>query len=130
MRPAHTPASQLAIAATLATGALLVELTADNDATSLRVVVAVLLLLLLGGAVKMWFHNCFESRAMIVLGMSATEIGTLLSMTVGLPTSARQPVSAPLLGLVVLPAAVLALLAFDARHRRRPEQAPRSPYAL
>ncbi|MFS3127835.1 hypothetical protein ACLM5J_05475 [Nocardioides sp. Bht2] len=130
MRSAHSPASRLAIAGTLSTVLLLLEQTAGAESASLRVVVMVLAALLLVGAIKMWFHNCFESRAMIVLGLSATAIGTLLSLTVGLPTSSPQSVGLGLLALIALPAAVVALLAFDARRRQRPSERSRSPYAL
>ncbi|CAM3523383.1 hypothetical protein NODU109028_20870 [Nocardioides dubius] len=130
MRPAHSPASRLAVFTTLATAALLVELTADAGSRSMLVVIVCVLLLLVAGAAKLWFHNCFESRALIVLGLAATEVGALLSLTVGLPTSDRQPLNLAMLGLLVLPVVVVALLTLDARRRRPPVEPPRSPYAL
>lgn len=130
MRPAHTTASRLAVATTLAAAALLVELTRDAGSTSMLVVIVTVLVLLVAGALKLWFHNCFESRALIVLGLAATEVGVMLSLTVGLPTSERQSLNVALVGLLVLPVAVIGFLVVDARHRRRPRPQARSPYAL
>lgn len=131
MRPPHSPASRLAVLATLGTAVLLVEQTSRADAGSTLVVIVAILVLLVAGALKLWFHNCFESRVAVALGLTAALVGTLLSLTIGLPTADRQEVTAWSVGLVVLPVVALALLLVDARGRRQQAgRSGRSPYAL
>lgn len=85
--------------------------------TTVTVLEAVLSLLTVLGGVKMWLHNCFESHLVTVLAAGATAIGTLLTITVGMPGSTRAPVAPTHVVTLALTAAIGVLFVLDARER-------------
>ncbi|MEO7270011.1 MAG: hypothetical protein ABIW49_12475 [Knoellia sp.] len=70
------------------------------------------------GATKMWIHNCFESHLVVVLAVSATVIGALLDLTVGMPGGPVTPLMPAHVVVLALAMAIGTLLFADARTRR------------
>ncbi|KGN42283.1 hypothetical protein [Knoellia aerolata] len=112
-----TVASRWAAVAALLLAAVLVERSVHAASTSALVLQGVVALLAVLGGVKMWLHNCFESHLVVVLAVAATAIGTVLSLTLGMPGSARTDLSAAHVVTFVLSAAIGVLLVADARAR-------------
>lgn len=103
-------------------------------AAELRVTSSVLLVtaVAVGGvlaATKMWAHNCFESHVAVSLVAGTVLLGTLLSLTLGLPGDNRSELGAFQVLLVLLPAGALALQSVELHHRRRDGAHSRTPYA-
>ena len=129
MKRRSTWASRLTAVITALLSLLLFGRLAHETTTSAVVLVAALGVAGLAAAAKMWFHNCFESQLLASLVAGATLLGTLLSVTLGLPGADRSPVSVVHALLVLLPLAALVLLNTDGRLRRRDRGRTTTPYA-
>ncbi|EAP98170.1 hypothetical protein JNB_14438 [Janibacter sp. HTCC2649] len=70
------------------------------------------------GATKMWIHNCFESHLVVVLAVGATLIGSVLSLTLGMPGGPVTPLTPFHVVVLALGIAIGTLLFADARARR------------
>lgn len=112
-----TVASRWAAAATLMLAVVLVERSVHAASTGAMVLEGVVALLAALGGAKMWLHNCFESHLVVVLAVAATAIGTVLSLTLGMPGNGRTDLSATHVVTLVLSAAIGVLLVSDARAR-------------
>lgn len=112
-----TPASRAAAVAALVLAVVLVERAVHAASTSAMVLEGVVALLAVLGGVKMWLHNCFESHLVVVLAVTATAVGTLLSLTLGMPGSGRTELSPTHVVTLLLAAAIGSLLVADARTR-------------
>jgi uncharacterized membrane protein YqgA involved in biofilm formation len=115
-----TTASRWAAIATGVLALLLLERALHSESAGLRVLQLVALVLAVLGAVKMWVHNCLESHLVVVTVAIGTIIGTILSLTMGMPGAPVAPLSPVRAGLLGLSVAILVLLLVDARARRHP----------
>jgi hypothetical protein len=70
------------------------------------------------GAAKMWVHNCFESHLVVVVAVGAALIGSLLSLTLGMPGAPVMPLTPTHVVVFALSIALGTLLFADARARR------------
>jgi hypothetical protein len=94
-----------------------------------RVLVACVLVAGAVTAVKLWWHNCFESRLAAVLLAVMTVVGQVLAVTLGGPGSDSAHWQATALAAVLLGGAVPVLVGLDARHAS-PSGKADAPYAL
>ncbi|GGD22351.1 hypothetical protein [Nocardioides daphniae] len=130
MKRQTTWASRLTAVTTALISLLLCERLTHDLSTSSIVLLATVAALGLGAAVKMALHNCFESHLLVSLVTGATLVGTLLSVTVGLPGASRSSLTPVHAGLIGLPILTLGLQNADARlRRRRRDVAAAHPYA-
>lgn len=112
-----TVASRWAAVLSVALAVVLAQQAIVATSTSARVLEAVVALLVAVGGVKMWLHNCFESHLVVILAVVATAIGTVLSLTLGMPGSSPTALSAAHVLTLLLSAAIGSLLLVDARTR-------------
>ena len=112
-----TSASRWAAVGAVLLALVMLERAAHAASTSVTVLEAVVSLLAVLGGVKMWLHNCFESHLVVVLAATAAAIGTLLSITLGVPGSTRDAISPTHVVTLVLAAAIGVLLVLDSRER-------------
>ena len=113
-----TRSSRWAAVAAMVLALVLVERAVNAVATSTVVLLGVVALLAMLGGVKMWLHNCFESHLVVVLVVVATSIGTLLSLTLGMPGNDPTEPSATHVVTLLLSVTIGLLLVLDARERR------------
>ncbi|MFC7490744.1 MULTISPECIES: hypothetical protein [unclassified Knoellia] len=113
-----TRSSRWAAVAAIVLALVLVERAANAASTSAMVLEGVVALLAMLGGVKMWVHNCFESHLVVVLAVAATSIGTLLSLTLGMPGNGPTELSATHVVTLLLSVTVGLLLVLDAHERR------------
>jgi len=118
MHPALTTTPRWAALAAVVLGLVLVERTVQAASTTAMILTGVVALLAFAGGVAMWLHNGFESHLAVVVATFATTIGTVLSLTLGMPGSARTAVSPMHVVILVLSAVIGVLLVLDARDRR------------
>lgn len=123
-------ASRLTAVTTALISLLLCERLTHSLSTSSVVLLVTVAAVGLGAAVKMALHNCFESHLVVSLVTGATLVGTLLSVTVGLPGASRASLTPVHAALISLPVFTLGLQNADARLRRsRRARAAAHPYA-
>jgi hypothetical protein len=94
-----------------------------------RVLVACVVVGGVATAVKLWWHNCFESRLAAVLLAVMTVVGQVLAVTLGGPGSDSAHWHAAALAVVLLGGAVPVLVGLDAR-LASPSGRADPPYAL
>ncbi|KRE42971.1 hypothetical protein [Knoellia sp. Soil729] len=114
-----TTASRWAAITTLVLAVVLLERALHSDSTGLMVLDLVGLGAAVLGAVKMWVHNCLESHLVVITVAMATVVGTVLTLTVGMPGAPVASVAPVHVVLLALAASILVLLVVDARARRR-----------
>ncbi|MCY7288846.1 MAG: hypothetical protein LH624_11510 [Cryobacterium sp.] len=61
-------------------------------------------------SIKLWFHNCFESRLIVILLASLTLLSQFLDLTIGLPGAGPGPVTIEGIAQSGLAVAVVALV--------------------
>ena len=61
-------------------------------------------------SIKLWFHNCFESRLIVILLASLTLLSQFLDLTIGLPGARPGPVTIEGIAQSGLAVAVVALV--------------------
>lgn len=123
-----TPASRLASVATWAMAAVLGTLALLTGSPGESVLIGATAVVAALGATRMWFHNCFESRLVVVVSAGIAFVPTALHVSVGLPGTPPAATGPTHVSLLLLPALVALLLVADVRTRQR-EQAPGRTYA-
>ena len=121
--------SRLTSVATAVIAALLLQRALVADATSSLLVVAATLVAATVSAVLLWFRSSFEAHLVATLVAGVTGLGTLLSLTLGIPGSGRSSLTVSHAALLVLPLVVWTLQTTEHRQRARLRQAARTPYA-
>ena len=130
MKRTSTWASRLTALSTTVISLLLLQRLTHPLASSSVVLVVAIAVAGIGAAVKMTLHNCFESHLMVSLVAGATLVGTLLSVTLGLPGVERADLGPVHGALIALPVVALGLQTADARlHRRLRGERSRHTYA-
>ena len=123
----RTWASKLAALVTWAVSLLLLERLTHSPGTSSVILVTAVAVAGLIAATKLWFHNCFESQLLVSLVTGATLVGTLLSLTVGLPGAGRSAITTIPMALIILTVVSLVLQNADAKLRRSDRTPPLTP---
>jgi len=118
MRRRRTTASRWAAVATGLLALVLLERTLGAETTVTRTLLGVVVLTAAAGAAKLWLHNCFESHLLVVVAALASLVGSVLSLTLGMPGGPVSPVTASHALIVGLSATIGVLLHADARARR------------
>lgn len=114
----RTLASRWAAIATWLLALVLLRRVLDAGSTGAAVLQGAVLAAAALGATKMWLHNCFESHLVVAMAVCATGIGSLLSLTLGMPGGPVTPLAPSPLLVFALSVTVGALLVADARARR------------
>lgn len=113
-----TTASRWAAVATWLLAAALLERTLHAGSAGAVVLQVVVLVAATLGAAKMWVHNCFEAQLVVLTVVVATVVGTLLSLTLGMPGGPVAQPAAIHVVVLTLSGAIVTLLVVDARTRR------------
>lgn len=113
-----TRSSRAAAVSSVVLALVLLERAVNAASTSASVLEGVVAFLAVLGGVKMWLHNCFESHLVVVLTVVATSVGSLLSLTLGVPGSGRTQLSPTHVVTLLLSVTIAILLVLDARERR------------
>ena len=116
--PRHGWPSRVIALTTALTSLLLLGTALELDVTSSIVLLTAVAVGGVLGAGKMWAHNCFESHAAISFVTTIVLLGTVLSLTLGLPGSDRSQFGLLPVALVALPLTTLTLQAVEWRRRR------------
>lgn len=126
----RTRTSRLAAVLTGMLMLLLAEHALRIGSSALGVLEGVVAVVGMLAAVKLWMHNCFESRLVVTLALVSVVAGTLLATTLGLPGAPVAPWDLSHVLLLALGATVMVLLVADARERRSSRSLSSPPYAL
>ncbi len=125
----RTWASKLTALSTFLLSLVLLVRLSDHAVTSSVVLISALALAGMVAAAKVWFHNCFESQLLLSLVTVAALLGTLLSVTLGLPGAPRAALGLGASLVITLTLTSLWLQGVDVRLRRSiREGTPRSSY--
>lgn len=127
--PRHGWPSRVIALTTALTCLLLLRRAIELDVTSSVVLVTAVAVAGVLAAGKMWAHNCFESHVATSLINGTVLMGTLLSISLGLPGDQRSPFGLIQVLLLALPLTALVLQSVELRHRRRDAAHKRTPYA-
>jgi hypothetical protein len=125
------PTTTSRLAAGALTAVVLLTVTALGGAAPdyLSVLVGAVALSGLLVSVRLWCRRCFGSRVSATLLAATVLVGQVLGASVGGPAGEGSQWHPSAVGVVVLCAAVLAVLAVDSRAVRVPDT-DRRPYAL
>lgn len=100
-------AAAAAVLAVIQGGASLSHIANEDYVGAVLAVMCVLGFL---SAIKVWFHNCFESRLVVILLASLTFFSQLLHLTIGLPGAVAGHVTIGAIAQSGLASAVVALV--------------------
>ncbi|MFC7485751.1 hypothetical protein ACOCJ7_04425 [Knoellia sp. CPCC 206453] len=114
----RTHASRGAAVATWLLALVLLDQAVQADSTGATVLAGAVGVAAALGATKMWIHNCFESHLVVVLAVGAAVIGSVLSLTLGMPGAPVTPLTPTHVVVFALSIALGTMLFVDARTRR------------
>lgn len=121
--------SRLTAVATALIAVLLLQRALVADTPSSLLVLTAAVLAAAAAALFLWFRSSFEAHLVATLVAGLTGLGTLLSLTLGIPGSGRLSFTVFHAALLVLPLVVWTLQTTEHRQRARLRQAARTPYA-